>query len=305
MFIEGRQSYNKFCIKVDKEMKIKDLLIDELKFSTRSVSKIKRDKLITVNGEFRKPSLNVEKGDVIEIIFDEDKSNFTPQNLGVKKIYEDFDLIIVDKPPFMVVHPTKSHFENTLANHMMYNIESSKEKYKIRFVNRLDMDTSGLVVVAKSAYSHHIMSQDMADDNIKKEYIAVVDGVMKQEKGTIDAPIYRGSMDSIIRVVDERGQRSITHYEVLERLDNATVVKLVLETGRTHQIRVHLSHIGHGIIGDKLYGIDDDNLINRQALNAYRLTFRQPRMRNEITVKNELPNDMVELIKKLGGRYDY
>lgn len=205
----------------------------------------------------------------------------------------------------MVVHPTKSHFENTLANHMMYNIESSKEKYKIRFVNRLDMDTSGLVVVAKSAYSHHIMSQDMADDNIKKEYIAVVDGVMKQEKGTIDAPIYRGSMDSIIRVVDERGQRSITHYEVLERLDNATVVKLVLETGRTHQIRVHLSHIGHGIIGDKLYGIDDDNLINRQALNAYRLTFRQPRMRNEITVKNELPNDMVELIKKLGGRYDY
>lgn len=243
---------------------------------------------------------------IIKIDFCEEKSNFQPQNLDVDVIYEDFDVVVLDKPPYMVVHPTKSHYENTLANHMAWYVDYKNEEYRIRFVNRLDMNTSGLVIVAKSAYSHHILSLDMGINDIKKEYIAIVDGIVEQDFGTINASIGRPSMDSIVREVRDDGQDSITHYEVLERLDNATVLKLVLETGRTHQIRVHLNHINHGIIGDELYGVVDDTLINRQALHAYRLTFSQPRMKDKVEVVSKLPQDMKDLIKKLGGcRYDY
>lgn len=302
VFIEGRQDWNKFVIKVEEEMRLKDFLLDVMEFSTRSVSKMKREKLLYVNGEFQKPSITIKPGDIIEIPIDEEMSDFVSQDLNVKVLYEDFDILVMDKPPFMVVHPTKSHFDGTLANHVINYIEKTGESYKIRFVNRLDMNTSGIVVLAKNAYAHHILSKDMSDDLMKKEYIAVVDGVMENDEGTIDLPIMRESMDSILRVVDERGQRSVTHYKVLERMKNATVVGLVLETGRTHQIRVHLSNIGHGIIGDELYGKVDESLINRQALHACKIGLNQPRMKNRINIVSQLPEDMKLLIEKLGGK---
>lgn len=302
MFIEGKQEWNKFMIEVEEEMKLKDFLLDVMEFSTRSVSKMKREKLLFVNGEFRKPSITIKKGDIIEIPIDEEMSDFLSQDLGVELLYEDFDILLMNKPAFMVVHPTKSHFDGTLANHVINYIEKSKESYKIRFVNRLDMNTSGIVVLAKNAYAHHILSKDMGDNLVKKEYIAIVDGVMEDDEGTIDLPIMRESMESILRVVDEKGQRSITHYRVIERMNNATVVGLLLETGRTHQIRVHLSSIGHGIIGDELYGKVDESLINRQALHACKISFNQPRMKNRIEIKSQLPDDMKLLIEKLGGK---
>lgn len=302
MFIEGKQEWNKFVIEVEEEMKLKDFLLDVMEFSTRSVSKMKREKLLFVNGEFQKPSITIKKGDIIEIPIDEEMSDFLSQDLGVELLYEDFDILLMNKPAFMVVHPTKSHFDGTLANHVINYIEKSKESYKIRFVNRLDMNTSGIVVLAKNAYAHHILSKDMGDNLVKKEYIAIVDGVMEDDEGTIDLPIMRESMESILRVVDEKGQRSITHYRVIERMNNATVVGLLLETGRTHQIRVHLSSIGHGIIGDELYGKVDESLINRQALHACRISLNQPRMKNRIEIKSQLPDDMKLLIEKLGGK---
>nr|WP_307760134.1 RluA family pseudouridine synthase [uncultured Peptostreptococcus sp.] len=283
-------------------MKLKDFLLDVMEFSTRSVSKMKREKLLFVNGEFQKPSITIRKGDIIEIPIDEEMSDFLSQDLGVELLYEDFDILLMNKPAFMVVHPTKSHFDGTLANHVINYIEKSGESYKIRFVNRLDMNTSGIVVLAKNAYAHHILSKDMGDNLVKKEYIAIVDGVMEDDEGTIDLPIMRESMESILRVVDEKGQRSITHYRVIERMNNATVVGLLLETGRTHQIRVHLSSIGHGIIGDELYGKVDESLINRQALHACRISLNQPRMKNRIEIKSQLPDDMKLLIEKLGGK---
>ena len=226
-------------------------------------------------------------------------ANFEPQNLEMGILYDDFDIIMVDKPPYMVVHPTKSHFDGTVANGVTDFIIKKGEKVKVRFVNRLDMNTSGLVIVAKNAYAHHVLSTDMSENLVEKKYIAVVKGVMQEDEGTIDAPIYRPTDDSIKRVVDERGQRSITHYSVIERLDDATVVELKLETGRTHQIRVHLAHLGYGIIGDELYGYVDENLIKRQALHAYSLKFKQPRTREDLEFKAEIPDDMKELIKKL------
>lgn len=302
MFIEEKQLWNKFVISVEENIKLKEFLLNELEFSTRSISKMKREKRIFVNGEFKKPSSIVSSGDIIEIPIEEEMSDFVSEDLGVELLYEDFDILIMDKPAHMVVHPTKSHYKGTLANHVINYIEKSKEEYKVRFVNRLDMNTSGIVVLAKNAYAHHRLSKDMSDDLMNKEYIAVVDGVMKDDFGTIDEPLMISEENSVLRCVDPRGQKSITHYQVLERMENATIVKLRLETGRTHQIRVHLSYIGHGIIGDDLYGRVDENLIKRQALHACRIGLNQPRIKNRIEIESNIPEDMKELIEKLGGK---
>ncbi len=300
MFRKEDQKYNIISyINEDENLTLKEVLLDKLNFSVRSLSKMKRYKTVKVNNQYIKPSDTVKKGDLIEVEIIEDMAEFQPQNLNLDILYDDFDIIMVNKPPFMVVHPTKSHFENTIANGVTDYIIKQKEKVKIRFVNRLDMNTSGLVIVAKNPYAQFVLSSDMKDDKVEKMYIAVVKGIVKEDFGTINEPIYRPTDDSVKRIVHEDGQPSVTHFEVVERLKDATVLKLRLETGRTHQIRVHLSHIGHGIIGDELYGHVDENLINRQALHAYSLKFNQPRTREILEFKAPLPKDMEELIEKL------
>ncbi|HFL3665627.1 TPA: RluA family pseudouridine synthase [Clostridioides difficile] len=299
MFKKENQRYNLVSYTNEEEMTLKEVLLDKLNFSVRSLSKMKREKSVLVNGVYKKPSLKVYSGDLIEVKIDEEKANFEPQDLNLQIIYDDFDIIMVNKPPFMVVHPTKSHYDKTIANGISYYIDNQKENVKIRFVNRLDMNTSGLVIVAKNAYAHHTLSTAMSENKVEKKYITVVDGIIKENEGTIDEPIYRPTEDSIKRIIDERGQSSVTHYKVIERLENATVLEVSLETGRTHQIRVHMAHIGHGIIGDELYGYVDEELINRQALHAYKLEFEQPRTKEKLKFKADIPEDMKELISKL------
>ncbi|ENY8396039.1 TPA: RluA family pseudouridine synthase [Clostridioides difficile] len=299
MFKKENQRYNLISYTNEEEMTLKEVLLDKLNFSVRSLSKMKREKSVLVNGVYKKPSLKVYSGDLIEVKIDEEKANFEPQDLNLQIIYDDFDIIMVNKPPFRVVHPTKSHYDKTIANGISYYIDNQKENVKIRFVNRLDMNTSGLVIVAKNAYAHHTLSTAMGENKVEKKYITVVDGIIKENEGTIDEPIYRPTEDSIKRIIDERGQSSVTHYKVIERLENATVLEVSLETGRTHQIRVHMAHIGHGIIGDELYGYVDEELINRQALHAYKLEFEQPRTKEKLKFKADIPEDMKELISKL------
>ncbi|WP_297131197.1 RluA family pseudouridine synthase [Terrisporobacter sp.] len=299
MFRKEDQRYNKISYISEENLTLKEVLLDKLNFSVRSLSKMKRYKTVKVNNKYIKPSEMVKIGDLIEVEISEDMANFHPQDLNLDIIYDDFDIIMVNKPPFMVVHPTKSHFENTIANGVTHYILDKKENVKVRFVNRLDMNTSGLVIVAKNPYAQFVLSSDMKDDKFEKMYIAVVKGIVKEDSGTINEPIHRPTDDSVKRVVDEKGQPSVTHFEVIERLKDATVLKLRLETGRTHQIRVHLNHIGHGIIGDELYGYVDENLINRQALHAYSLKFKQPRTREDLEFKAKLPEDMEKLIEKL------
>ncbi|EQG67084.1 pseudouridine synthase, RluA family protein [Clostridioides difficile DA00142] len=299
MFKKENQRYNLISYTNEEEMTLKEVLLDKLNFSVRSLSKMKREKSVLVNGVYKKPSLKVYSGDLIEVKIDEEKANFEPQDLNLQIIYDDFDIIMVNKPPFMVVHPTKSHYDKTIANGISYYIDNQKENVKIRFVNRLDMNTSGLVIVAKNAYAHHTLSTAMSENKVEKKYITVVDGIIKENEGTIDEPIYRPTEDSIKRIIDERGQSSVTHYKVIERLENATVLEVSLETGRTHQIRAHMAHIGHGIIGDELYGYVDEELINRQALHAYKLEFEQPRTKEKLKFKADIPEDMKELISKL------
>lgn len=281
------------------ETTLKEVLLDKLNFSVRSLSKMKREKSVLVNGNYKKMDTALHSGDLIQVKIDEDKANFEPQDLNLNILYDDFDIIMVDKPPFMVVHPTKSHFDNTIANGVTHFIDSKDEKVKIRFVNRLDMNTSGLVIVAKNAYAHHVISDDMKYDKVEKKYITVVKGIIKDDFGEIEAPIYRPIDDSIKRVVDDRGQYALTKYKVLDRLNDATVLEVELLTGRTHQIRVHMDYIGHGIIGDELYGYVDESLINRQALHAYSLKFEQPRTKELLKFEAEVPEDMRELIQKL------
>lgn len=299
MFKKENQKYNIISYTNDKEMILKDLLLDKLNFSVRSLSKMKREETILVNGEFKKLNTIIKKGDLIEIKIDEEMANFEAQNLNLDIIYDDFDIIMVNKPPFMVVHPTKSHYNNTIANGITDYIIKKGEKVRVRFVNRLDMNTSGLVIVAKNAYAHHTLSNDMSNNKFEKTYITVVKGIVKDDKGTINKPIYRPTEDSIKRIVDDKGQESITHYKVIERLKDATVLEIKLETGRTHQIRVHMNYLGHGIIGDELYGYVNEELINRQALHAYKLEFEQPRTKEILRFEAKLPNDIKNLIEKL------
>lgn len=297
MFVKDSQSWDKFVIKVDRKIKIQDFLREELGFSSRSISRIKSNKNIFVNGEYKKTTLDVYPDDIIEIYIDDGNTNFKPQNMGVEYIYEDFDVIVADKPSYMVVHPTKSHFENTLANDVTEYLRIKGENPRISFVNRLDMNTSGIVLIAKNGFAHHRLSEDMSDNIVTKQYIAVVHGVVEKDRGIIDLPIYRPTDDSIKRIVDDRGQKSLTEYEVVRRFSNATLLKLKLHTGRTHQIRVHLSSIGHPIYGDELYGVEDS--MDRQALHAFRMVFRQPRFGEEIDIEAKIPDDIEKLIKSL------
>lgn len=304
MLIEDKQTESRLVYLVEAGeggRSIKEILKGKLSFSSRLLTKIKQGRNVLVNGQYRKYHEEVSAGDIIEVFMDEPPNQFLPQNIPFEVLYEDVDLIIVNKQPGIVSHPTKSHPINTMANGAAYYLQQRGSSCRIRFVNRLDMDTSGLLIIAKNPYAHHIMSEQMKKDQVRKKYITFVEGRVQEESGTISAPIYRPSEDAICRVVDERGQASITKYRVMERFLGATMLEIELLTGRTHQIRVHMSHIGHPIIGDTLYG-KESPLINRQALQAYRLEFLQPRYRKPVYVRVLLAEDMEALRSYLQQR---
>ncbi len=302
MILEEKQKENIIVYEAepsDDKKELKQVLKNKLDFSSRLLSKLKRSKSIFVNGEYLKYHEVIKNGDEIKILMEDESNHFIPQNIPFEVAYEDVDLILVNKQPGIVTHPTKSHPDNTIANAAAWYLKNKGIDCKIRFVNRLDMDTSGLLVIAKNAYSHHVLSEQMQEDKIEKKYAAFVWGVIEEDEGRIEAPIYRTSYDSIKRVVDERGQESITEFKVLERYKNATMVEVKLLTGRTHQIRVHMEHLGHPLIGDTLYGNDNGELIGRQALHAKYLYFLQPRYKSEVEVEANLPEDLLELRMKL------
>jgi 23S rRNA pseudouridine1911/1915/1917 synthase len=296
--------------------KIRDFLKEKLGLSTRLIRGAAIDGRIKANSKVVKMNYVLKTDEHIEVNVSKDETqNIAPEKMDLKIIYEDDDILVVDKDPFMVVHPTKSHQSGTLANGVINYFNETNQNCIVRLVSRLDMNTSGLIIIAKNQYAHMALSKQNAMDKdkngdikepgedsiaIEKRYIAIVHGNLDSTEGTIELPIHRPAVDSIKREVNELGQRSVTHYKVLERLKDADVVECTLETGRTHQIRVHLSHMGHPIFGDTLYGIEgDDNYISRQALHAYRLDFLSPRTKKVLSLKADLPEDMKELIKKI------
>lgn len=282
-------------------VKLSNYLMYELKFSTRLRRKLIKQNAVLVNGNIEKNYYILKAGDVVEIILDADETqDIEPEDIPVDVVFEDEDLVVVNKPPFMVVHPTKSHQDMTLANGVMNYFKKTGQKCIIRLVNRLDRDTSGLIIIAKSQFAHQAMAKKLDANEIEKYYIAVVEGFM-EGAGTIDLPIDREFPDSIKRTVIENGQRAITHYKVLLSNNDMSIIAVRLETGKTHQIRVHFSHLGHPIIGDTLYG-KESTLIKRQALHAYMLRFKSIRENRQITIKTKIPDDMqifMENIKEI------
>jgi 23S rRNA pseudouridine1911/1915/1917 synthase len=261
----------------DKELPIKELLKRNFGFSSRLMTKLKVNQLVQLNGVFVKMYEKGSPGDRITVFLPREKSDFEPENIPISVVYEDDDLLIINKQPGYVVHPTKGHPCHTMANGIMKYMLDNHKHFKIRFINRLDMDTSGLLAIAKNSHCQDDLSKQMSENGVMKKYVAVVKGLITEEEGTVDLPIDREHVDHVKRAVIDDGYPSVTHYRVLERFQKGyTLVELVLETGRTHQIRVHMSHIGHPIVGDVLYGEASVWLIERQALHAKYLSFRHP-----------------------------
>jgi len=277
---------------------IDDILTQSYNISGRLLRRLHKNKAIFLNGKKVKGNTIAKNGDIVSVIFEKEKDNNTPQNIPLDIIYEDFDLIIINKRPNIVVHPTKSHLDNTIANGLAFYFEQNNIKKKVRFVNRLDMDTSGVLVVAKNSFSHQQMSMQFDNNSIEKRYLTVVEGVVKNDYGVIEEAIGKVEDESLLRTVIENGKKALTKYWVVERYKNASLLEVQIETGRTHQIRVHLKHIGHPIIGDVLYNKPSD-MINRQALHSYSLKFNQPRTGKRIEVKAEPSEDILSLINKL------
>ena len=276
--------------KVSDSKTILQILKEDLSFSNRLISKIKNDVLL--NDKNTKTNDTARVGDIVkvDIGFEETSDNIVPNNdIEIKVLYEDEWMLIVDKPPFMPVHPSINHYEDSLSNGVKAYFLKNGINKKIRPVNRLDKNTTGIVIFAKSEY----IQENLTD--YEKYYLTIVNG-QTNESGIIDKPIARKLPSIIERTVRDDGDQAITRYKTLEFKNNMSLVECKLETGRTHQIRVHMASIGHFIIGDDLYG-ESSTLINRQALHAYKIKFIHPVSRKEIVIESELPDDMKSILE--------
>lgn len=283
------------------DIKIRDYMKDNLNLSGRFIRGSAMNRRLRVNGKDVKLNYRLHEGDIIEVTVNaEESQNIEGEDLNIKVIYEDDDLLIVDKPPFMVVHPTKSHPSGTLANGVIHHFRSNNDNSIVRLVSRLDRDTSGLIMIAKNQFSHMNLAKSMEKNQIEKSYLAIIHGKLENNEGTIDLPIGRPTNETIKRAILEDGQRSITHYKIRESYRKGALVELLLETGRTHQIRVHLSYVGCPIYGEQLYSeFNDEEFISRQALHAYALTLPHPRTGIILKFKSQIPEDMQNLIETL------
>lgn len=275
---------------------VKSIMRENLNFSKKLSKNLENSGNIFLNGNVTKLNKITYKGDNLSIEFQEEEDEYEAIDIPIDILYEDSDILVVNKPPHIVVHPTKSHQNNTVANGVAYYFKEQGIQRKVRLVNRLDMNTSGIVIIAKNPYAHNNLSIEMKANNVEKYYYAIVEGTIKDDRGTINEPITRLNPDDILRVVHPSGKECITHYEVKKRLNGKTLVKLKLETGRTHQIRVHMKHIGHPLLGDTLYGRESD-VINRQALHCYEMKFKSPTSGQQIVLRAEIPEDMKKIMQ--------
>lgn len=298
MWIPGKQKYNYLVWSVEKEEVLKKVLIEEMGISLRMISELKSRRAVNVNGTLRLNHETVHVGEIITVDLGENRSEYGLEEGVVDVIYEDEDIVAVNKSPFIVVHPTGTHLTGTLLNYMESWFRQNGILEKVRFISRLDRDTSGILLIAKNRYAHHRMSQAHQDMMMQKTYVALIEGKMKRKEGEINAPIGRRENDGIKREVMEDGQTAITKYKVLKEGEKFSLVELTPVTGRTHQLRCHMAYIGYPLIGDSLYG-GNMEYMNRQALHSVTLEFFSPRKEEKIYLKAELPQDMQELVNRL------
>lgn len=285
-----------YTISDNKYSNIKEVLKVEFHISDRLLRRLKNNNQIYLNNiPINVNYNNLCAGDVVgvDLNFDEEYDNILPTKMSLNILYEDNYLLIINKQPGIPIHPSCNHFLDSLSNGVKFYYDNIGLKRKIRIVNRLDKDTSGIVIFAKNEYIQETLISQMKTHTFKKEYLAILNGILKENQGTISAPIARKENSIIERCIDfNKGDIAITHYDLIKTIDNSySFVHFILETGRTHQIRVHSSYIGHSILGDTLYG-NPSNLIDRQALHAYKVTFVHPLTKQVIELEAELPQDM-------------
>jgi 23S rRNA pseudouridine1911/1915/1917 synthase len=292
----------------DNEKTVKYILKNKLDLSERMVKKLKFSSRIFLNSVSVYVNVLVHTGDLLEAFVDMEEINedILPEPLDLDIIYEDDMLIAVNKSPNMVVHPTFRHFSGTVANALMYHLLQKNIKTLVRPVSRLDRDTSGIIIFALNAFIQESLVRQMHDNTFLKEYTGIVHGTFNDSHGTIDLPIARLPGSIMLRRVTEEGSLSVTHYEVLEQFEDTAFLKFKLETGRTHQIRVHSQATGHPILGDTLYSLpifenSHAGLISRQALHSRRTVFRHPFTNKNLELEAPIPSDMknaLEILRK-------
>lgn len=268
-------------------------------YSYQNLTQLKKmPESILINGVWSYMRTVLKRGDVLTVRIRETESspNIPPAEHPIDIVYEDEDIIVVNKPAGMPVHPSLNNYENSLANALMYYYQKQGKPFIFRCSNRLDRDTSGLTVIAKHMVSSSILSKMGVRHEITREYLAITRGSLSPSDGTINAPIGRAGSSLIERKIDfEEGEHAVTHYHVMTEKNGHSLVSLMLETGRTHQIRVHMKYIGHPLVGDYLYNPDME-YISRQALHSYRLSFTHPITGKDMEFTAPLPADMRRIL---------
>ena len=277
----------------------------EVAASRAAIQRLIEKEKVLVNEKATKASYKVQENDVI-LIEEEvpQEVGLKPQEIPIDVIYEDNDIIVINKPKGMVVHPGNGNPEGTLANAVMARCKGSLSgiggEIRPGIVHRLDKDTSGIIIVAKNDAAHINLSNQIKDREVKKTYIALVRGVVKENEATINMPIGRSTKDRVKMAVSERGKEAITHFKVLNRFEGFTLLELQIDTGRTHQIRVHLAEIGYPVVADYVYSNGKNPFgVEGQMLHAYRLKFKHPVTQKQMELEAQLPEYFENIIKEL------
>lgn len=281
-------------------------LSEQLGDMSRSyIQKIIKDNKVTVNDKVEKSKYLVKEDDNIKIEIPEPKLlEVAPENIPIDIVYEDDDVLIVNKPQNMVVHPAPGNYTGTLVNAILYhckdNLSSINGVIRPGIVHRIDKDTSGLLMIAKNNNSHNFLASQLKDHSITREYEFICHGVVKEDKITVNKPIGRNPKDRLKMGIVNGGKEAITHFEVIKRFDNFTHMRATLETGRTHQIRVHSMSIHHPLLGDMPYGPKNNKFkIEGQVLHARKLGFIHPTTKEYIEFNSNLPEYFVNILNKL------
>ena len=296
-------------LRADKAGERADQLIARLvpELTRSAAQRLLEEGAVTRNGQPVKKNYKAAEGDVLEVALpDPEPVEALPQDIPLDVVYEDGDVIVVNKPVGLVVHPAAGHPDGTLVNALLYHCGRSLSgingALRPGIVHRIDRDTSGLIIAAKNDFAHQALAAQLADHSLYREYEAVCVGVLKEDAGTVDAPIGRNPTDRKKMAVDRKnGRPAVTHWSVLARYPGHTHIRCRLETGRTHQIRVHLASLGHPLLGDTVYGAKKPVPgLAGQCLHARRLSFVHPRTGERLTLECPLPPWFEEVLTKLG-----
>ncbi len=285
-------------------LRIDKYLSQELDISRSKIQKLIKENKVLVNDKPISNSYSINLGDKIEILEKDDyETNIIPENIPLNIVYEDDDLIILNKESGMVVHPAPGHYQGTLVNALLYHYSiKAGEENRPGIVHRLDKDTSGLMLVAKNEWTLEKLSEMISKKEVERKYLAIVDGLIKHDTGTIDAPIGRDINNrQKMAVTDINSKEAITHFKVLERFNNNTLIECILETGRTHQIRVHLAYIGYPVNNDPVYGRGKSTSFG-QMLHSYSLKLKHPRTNKELSFEIEPPKEFKDKLNELRNK---